>query len=348
MAGLPDSEAAAGESRLGGLRGGELLLGLELAQRVVLVVNLFRQLLAPLLLVVLALHVAELARKALHLVLELVDLGLVHVQLAGHTLHLPRLLAQRGLVDPQLLGHLGAWLPRQDVLQFAVKLLLLLDQQVLLHHFLRLGDEPLLQHLDLLHHFKRGRVAALQLPPAVHVHRVLQLLRQRFHLGLLLQKLALRRDELPAQVVQLRRRAAGDGELSLHVAHLQAQDEDVCDAVRVLRLAFAQRGDLDLEFLVEEGQLVVPADELRPQQVALHDDLVVLLLLRLSLVAHPLDNGGMPADLSVLLLDHVVVRLEHFPHLREQLVAVARHVRLLLHLLVQSDDRLVLGRELHL
>ena len=43
--------------------------------------------LAPLLLVVLALDVLQLARDPLHLVLTLVDLRLVHVELASHGLH---------------------------------------------------------------------------------------------------------------------------------------------------------------------------------------------------------------------------------------------------------------------
>ena len=79
----------------------ESLLGLAL--------NLF----AALLLVVLALHVLELAGEALDLVLVLVDLGLVHVQLGRHGLHLARLLLKVLLVDRQLLGHLGTWLTGQ-------------------------------------------------------------------------------------------------------------------------------------------------------------------------------------------------------------------------------------------
>ena len=44
-----------------------------------------------------------------------------------------------------------------------------LDQQTLLHRLLRLGDEPLLQRLDLEHHFVGGGVGALQLAPPVSV-----------------------------------------------------------------------------------------------------------------------------------------------------------------------------------
>lgn len=55
--------------------------------------------LAPLLLIVLALHVLELSRESFNLVLVLVDLGLVHVEFGGHGLHLVRLLLKILLVN---------------------------------------------------------------------------------------------------------------------------------------------------------------------------------------------------------------------------------------------------------
>ena len=67
-------------------------------------------------------------------------------------LHLFGLLLEGLLVDLQLLSHLWSRLPGQDVLQLQVKLLLLLDQQLLLHHLLRLLDQALLQRVDFLDH----------------------------------------------------------------------------------------------------------------------------------------------------------------------------------------------------
>ena len=73
-------------------------------------------------------------------------------------------------------------MPRQDRLELLVQLLLLAHEQVLLHDFLRLGDETLLQRLDLLDHLVRRGVGTFQFPPPVHVQRVLQLLSQRLGL----------------------------------------------------------------------------------------------------------------------------------------------------------------------
>ena len=86
-----------------------------------------------------------------------------------------------------------------------------LDKELLLHHLLRLLDEPLLQRLDLLDHLVGAGVGALQLAPAVDVHGVLQLLLQGLAAGALPQELALevvhltpvsRRKKVGSQVLQ--------------------------------------------------------------------------------------------------------------------------------------------------
>ena len=56
-------------------------------------------LLSPLLLVVLSLHVLELASQSFDFILVLIYLGLVHVQLGGHCLHLTGLFFEILLVD---------------------------------------------------------------------------------------------------------------------------------------------------------------------------------------------------------------------------------------------------------
>mmetsp|Transcript_22908 Transcript_22908/g.56765 ORF Transcript_22908/g.56765 Transcript_22908/m.56765 type:complete len:207 (+) Transcript_22908:220-840(+) len=178
-----ETEAPAGEARLVGVGGRHLDLGL-------LQHALALDLLPPLALVVLALELLQVARETLNLVLVFVRLRLVHVELRRHRLHLPRLFAQVLLVHRQLLRYLGPGLPRQNVFELHVQLLLLLNEQVFLHHLLRLGDETLLERLDLLDHLVRGRVRALQLAPAVNIERVLQLLGKRLDLGALLQQLA--------------------------------------------------------------------------------------------------------------------------------------------------------------
>jgi len=75
--------------------------------------------------------------------------------------HLSSLLLERSLIRLKLFSNLRTRLSRQDVLQFHVQLLFLLNQKFLLHHLLCLGDESLLKHLHLLYHLVLARVAAL-------------------------------------------------------------------------------------------------------------------------------------------------------------------------------------------
>ena len=130
----------------------------------------------------------------------------------------------------------------------------------------------------------------------MHVHGVLQLLRQGLHLGLLLQRPALRVEELALHVIHLPA-AVVRAQLALQVLDRQPQHPHVLQPLGVLRLARAQRRHVDLELLVQQRQLVVAADELRAHDVALVDHLVVLLALRGHLVVHPPDHGGQALDL---------------------------------------------------
>ena len=107
-------------------------------------------LVAALLLVVLALHVLELARKPFNFILVLIDLSLVHVELSSHSLHLVGLFLQILLVDAQLLGHFWTWLTSQQVLQLNIELLLLLYKHIFFYDLFCLLDQALLQGLDLL------------------------------------------------------------------------------------------------------------------------------------------------------------------------------------------------------
>ena len=118
-------------------------------------------------------------------------------------LQLFSLLLQSLLIDGELLGHLGPWLPRQNVLQLRVQLLLLLDQQLLLHNLLRLGYQPLLQRLDLLDELECTRITALKLAPPVHIHWILQLLFQRTAPRPLPQQLTLHMVNLLTQIIHI-------------------------------------------------------------------------------------------------------------------------------------------------
>ena len=263
-------------------------------------------LLPTLLLVVLPLHVLQLASKSLDLVLVLVDLRLVHVELGGHGLHLAGLLLQVLLVDRQLLGHLGTRLSRQQVLQLDVELFLLLDDDVLLNDLLGLLDEALLQGLDLLQHLPGVGVRALELPPSVVVQWVLQLFREGLDLEALSEELLLQVVNLLPEVADLRGLRLHDPQLGLQVGDFELQQPDVFKPLLVLHLTLCQSALEDLDLLVEECELVVPPDELRAEDVPLVDDVLVVLLQLLVLLVRLLDNVGQLLHLVLVLRDQLL------------------------------------------
>ena len=100
--------------------------------------------------VVLPLHILQLPRQPLNLILILIDLRLIHVQLRRHSLHLIRLLLQTLLIDRQLLSHLRARLPRQQTLQLNIEFLFFLNHYVFFYYLLSFLNQTLLQCLYLL------------------------------------------------------------------------------------------------------------------------------------------------------------------------------------------------------
>mmetsp|Transcript_7425 Transcript_7425/g.17646 ORF Transcript_7425/g.17646 Transcript_7425/m.17646 type:complete len:268 (-) Transcript_7425:290-1093(-) len=213
--------------------------------------RLHRVLLPLLLVVKLLLDLAQLLGNALDLVLVLGDLRVRHGELGVHELHLLVALLQRLLIDRELLGYLRPGLAREDRLELDVELLLVLDEQLLVDHLLRLFDEALLQHVDLLHELVGGWVGALELAPAVDVHRVLQLLGEGAHLGALLQQLALQLEALGAQRVVRRDGGFEGDQLRAQEGRVLLEGSEVLLPLRVLPLALVERALLQLDLLVE-------------------------------------------------------------------------------------------------
>mmetsp|Transcript_148054 Transcript_148054/g.258764 ORF Transcript_148054/g.258764 Transcript_148054/m.258764 type:complete len:445 (+) Transcript_148054:213-1547(+) len=262
-----------------------------------------------LLLVELLLGFLQFTGQALDLILVLRHLRCRHVQLRGHPLHLPIPLPQVLMVNVQLLGHLRPRLTGEDVLQLHIQLLLLLDDHILLHALLRLRNQPLLQRLDLLDHLVLLRVGALQLPPAVDVHGVLQLLGQGLDLSTLLHELVLGPCDLLLQVLHVADLPLGDVQVALQLLDLQPQHADVHQPVTILDLPLVQGGLLDADLLVQQGQLVVAADELRAEDVPLVHHVVELLLLLGPLCVAVGDDLVELVDLLVQALDLALLGL---------------------------------------
>ena len=261
--------------------------------------------LATLLLVVLSLHLLKLASQTLDFVLVLVDLGLVHVELGGHRLHLRSLLLEILLINRQLLGDFGAWLPGEEVLELDVKLLLLLDSNVLFDDLLGFLDESLLESLDLQEELEGVWVSTLQLSPSVVVEGVLQLFGQGLDLQAFLLEGVSETEYLFLVLGNLRSLCLLDLELALELTDLVLEQLDVFEALIVLDLTLAERDLEDLDLLVEEGQFIVPSDQLGSEDVSLGHEGGVGLLGELMLVDSLLDDAVKLGDLGGLLLEHL-------------------------------------------
>mmetsp|Transcript_69505 Transcript_69505/g.214844 ORF Transcript_69505/g.214844 Transcript_69505/m.214844 type:complete len:568 (-) Transcript_69505:1040-2743(-) len=261
--------------------------------------------LLPQLLEVRLLHSTEVSIVPVGLLAQVLHLIVVRLQFGCHLLHVLGLLLQVLAVPGQLLRNFWTRLPGNDVLQLHIKLLLLLDQRILLHDLLCLCYQELLQGLHLLDHLVGGWIRTLQLSPPVYVHGILQLLLQSLRLGLLPEKRLVQVMDLPLQALDV-------GDLGLRGCHvvlglpdLCAQAVDLLHALLVLDLALLQSALLDLYLLIQQCQLLVAAYQLRSKDVALPDDTFQLLLLSLPLLLSFLDCAFQLLQLRALGLDYV-------------------------------------------
>lgn len=85
-----------------------------------------------------------------------------------------------------------------------------------------------------------------------------------------------------------------DSELALEVGNRVVENLDIQETLVVLGFALRHVGLQNLDFLVEEGQLVIPADELCSEHVPLVYDLSDFLLLDLVVVVEFADDERVP------------------------------------------------------
>ena len=225
--------------------------------------------LTALLLVVLSLHLLELAGQSLDLILVLVDLSLVHVEFGSHGFHLVGLLLQVLLVDGKLFGNLRTWLSGQEVLEFDVELFLLLDGHVLLDDLLSFLDQTLLEGLDLEQELKGVRVRTLKLSPSVVVEWVLKLFGKGLDLKALFLKCVAETEHLFLVLSDFRRLGFLNLELTLVLTDLVTEKLDILKPLVVLNFTLSERDLQNLDLLVKESQLVISADQLSSQNIPL-------------------------------------------------------------------------------
>mmetsp|Transcript_12902 Transcript_12902/g.46367 ORF Transcript_12902/g.46367 Transcript_12902/m.46367 type:complete len:563 (-) Transcript_12902:351-2039(-) len=170
---------------------------------------------------------------------------------------------------------------------------------------------------------------------------------------------------LALQHVHVAHRVSQHRELALEIPELDLQNPQLVQTLAVLNLPLVQDALLYLDLLVQQRELVVASDELRPEDVAVVDDDVVLLLLPRALLIRLVDDvvqllhlRALRADGALRLFDILqrFVELEPkrlFPLLHLHVVKVLLHHRqvfradLLLELLdlVVHDLKLALHLE---
>ena len=149
-------------------------------------------------------------------------------------------LFQIHLVLAQLLSHIGSTLLRQDVLEFNVELFFLLDEHVLFGDFFSLGNQALLQTLDLLDQLIGLDIGRLQLSPSVDVEGLLELVGKELGLLLLLKQLLLKEVDLTLEIGDTLGFFLGVDQLSLAVLDDATQVPDVLHLLLVVNLSFLQ------------------------------------------------------------------------------------------------------------
>ena len=122
------------------------------------------------------------------------------------------------------------------------------------------------------------------------VERVLKLLRKGFDLESLGQKLFLEIEDLFSQVRDLLVLGLNDPEFTLVVPNLEFKKSYILKPLLVLNFTTRQSALKDLDFFVEQRQLVVPSDQLSSKDVSFVDDALVVLLQLFDFVVGFLDD----------------------------------------------------------
>ena len=99
------------------------------------------------------------------------------------------------------------------------------------------------------------------------------------YLRALLHELVLQRRDLLLELLNVAHLPLRDVQVPLELLDLQPQHADVHQSVPVLDLALVQGGLLDADLFVQQRELIVSADQLRPENVSLIHHVVEFLLL---------------------------------------------------------------------
>ena len=123
--------------------------------------------------------------------------------------------------------------------------------------------------MDLLQELPRIRVGAFELPPPVVVEGIFEFFRQSLDLETFVEKLLVQGEGLFLEFVDLTGLGLDDLELTGEVTDLELQETDVLKALLVLDLSLAEGRLENLDLLVEQGQFIVPSDQLGAEDVTL-------------------------------------------------------------------------------
>ena len=138
------------------------------------------------------------------------------------------------------------------------KVSMLLD----LSHLLRLGDESLLQRLNLRHEFICLRISCFKFPPSMHIHRILYLLRKCFHLELLLDQLLRKIMNFPFHILNRIRLRFEFLDLVNQISYFALPYNNISKSLLILHFPFFKSRLVNLNLLIKQCSFSISTNQL--------------------------------------------------------------------------------------
>lgn len=191
-------------------------------------------------------------------------------------------------------------------------------------------------------------LSSFQLPPSMDIDRVVHLLAESLHLELLLDQLFVKRVHIP---LEPRNRLHLDLEalqllhqLCYYLCKALLQDR----LLLVLDFPLLEGALLDLDLLVEQLQLLVPPDELGPQDISFTDYHLVLLLKLGLLLGTLVDDELQLVDLVLQIPDLSLLHVNCLGELIILLLETVAHLSKAVHIDVLINQLCLLGCDIFL
>ena len=135
-----------------------------------------------------------------------------------------------------------------------------MNEDVFLADLLCLGNQTLLQGLNLLDELIGLGVCAFKFPPTMYVKWLLQLVSKELSFLLLLKVFLLEQEDLTAEVRDASGLVLCDNQFPLHIGNVLLSADDFSDLLLIVDLTLVEGRLLDLDLLIENLELLVTLD----------------------------------------------------------------------------------------